>query len=350
MKKNTTNKKALPINLIKTTIICMVILISIINKGSAQMVNDKLSATTISSEQTVTVILSNENTNDALQEGVKLNWKKCKYEFATLDEIAEKEKLGDYYLLVRVFSGSSSSGASTNYAYTSFGIPEKDLTKAFKKYKEAKNKNNDVKDALILKIMGRGELTEALFDPQLVNFNLSGASGITINLKGSSANSIQPKEILDIMVMLNIKTTDWLLNNNDGKYFDKKNGTGPMHAARNIYNSNSSELKKMTLLVTTFDTKKMESPDYWGKNFEINEFKKHYKNTVKIENVDKIKEYLKNDKESKYALLQQSVYGRETFYLITRFSDGAILYGTSTEQSFPGYKTKTYSQFDDIAK
>src|ERR1035437_7543546 len=86
----------------KKTITILVLIIAFRIPVNAQYVSGKLSKITILPEQTVSVILtSDESMNASIKETMKLYWKKCKYEFVTMDEIANKGKLGDYYLMIQ---------------------------------------------------------------------------------------------------------------------------------------------------------------------------------------------------------------------------------------------------------
>ena len=111
----------------KKTISIFLIIIFAINI-KAQYVSGKLIEMNITSQQTVSVILtSNEIVNASLKESMKLYWKKCKYEFVTYDEIADTKRIGDYYLTVISIDGLS-NGYSTTAAYTAFAESNKEIS------------------------------------------------------------------------------------------------------------------------------------------------------------------------------------------------------------------------------
>ena len=84
---------------------------------SAQIVDGAIEKYTIREEQTVSVILTGCDTIDnSIKAMMKLHWKKCKYECVSLMEIANREKLGDYYLLLFNGGGVNSGGYSTSIA------------------------------------------------------------------------------------------------------------------------------------------------------------------------------------------------------------------------------------------
>ena len=102
------------------------------------------------------------------------------------------------------------------------------------------------------------------------------------------------QQVLKNAIALNIKTINWIIAADSGI-----KATGDMARAMGKYNSNSCELSKMTLLISSSDTIKRCSPYYIGKDFDLNEFKEHYKFDAKIETPEKIKEYISSDKNNK---------------------------------------------------
>lgn len=305
--------------------------------SKAQYMTGKLSTTIILPEQTVSVILtSNETINAALKESIKLYWTKCKYEFVTYDEIADSKKIGDYYITVINPGGFNGSGYSTTAAYTAFGISKKDISsKACKEYKKSKSEFGFICTLTLF------SLVSTFLDPCSVDANIA---------KGTTQEPFFHKA-LNNAIILNIKTINWFLTTDLEKYFKKGRGSGDMAGAIGKYNSNSCELSKMTLLVSTTDTITRREPDYLGKNFDINKFKEYYKFDIQIASPEKIKEYLSTDTKNKYALLVQGVYSRSPVVLVYRLTDGAILFGSFiANSSSPGYNARAYKQFDDVCK
>jgi hypothetical protein len=312
--------------------------------SSAQFVSGKLSKIKILPEQTVSIILtSNDTLNAEIKETVKLNWKVCKYEFVTLDEIAEKGKLGDYYLTVIDSRGANSSGYSTNSAYTEFGKSKNDIEKACKKFKK------DKEEGLFFPKLRSLVLVRAFLDPSMIhnNFSHMGGGGIAFNIKEKIGSTLKPDEFTNA-VKLNLKTINWLLNTNLQKYFKKGSGK-TVESSAVLYNSNSCELKNMILLVSASDSINGKKFDFSYKNFELSEFKKYYPFEVSFATPAKIAEYLHNDTENKYALLVQGVSGRAPVVLIFRISDGAILYGFPAFNAVvPGYTKRIYKKFAKV--
>ncbi|OFY86441.1 MAG: hypothetical protein A3F72_11640 [Bacteroidetes bacterium RIFCSPLOWO2_12_FULL_35_15] len=316
-------------------LLILIILLSVFAiNGKAQYVSGELAKINILPEQTVSVILTtNETIDAALQEAIKLYWKKCKYEFVTLDEIAGTKKIGDY-IITPIDAGTSGGAAfgssySTTAVYTTFAKSNKEISdKVFEEYKKSKSEYG-FRGAIIL-----NTLVNVVFDTKLLDGDLFKKAGQEILFQQALKNAIT----------LNIKTINWIIAADSGI-----KATGEMARAMGKYNSNSCELNKMILLVSSSDAIKRGSPYYIGKDFDLNEFKQHYKFDAKIETPEKIKEYISSDKNNKYALLIHAFYSRSPVVLIIRLTDGAILYGKFiSSASFSGFTNRTYKQFDDV--